>query len=194
MKTIWVATANPHKLEEIQQIIGDSIQLKSLRDLENPPEIIENGKTYLENAEIKARAVYQQVKEPVLADDSGLEVDALDGRPGIHSSRYSGPGATHEKNIEKLLNELANVPLEKRGARFRCVIVFIDQAGVSHSFEGVFPGYIGFEKSGSGGFGYDPVFFIKDKDCSVAELPTEEKNRISHRGLAMQKLKTFLNL
>jgi XTP/dITP diphosphohydrolase len=194
MKTIWVATGNAHKLIEISEILGSDILLKSFKDIENSPDVVEDGSTYLENAEIKARALFSIVGQPVIADDSGLEVDALGGRPGIHSARYSGDDTNHERNISKLLKELDDLPLEKRTARFRCVIVYIDQNGVSHNFEGIFPGYIGFARSGQGGFGYDPVFFLKERNCSVAELSSEEKNRLSHRSLAIEKLKKFLQL
>lgn len=192
MKTIWVATGNAHKLGEMKNILGEDFELKSLKDLPDFPEIVEDGNSYLENAEIKAQAIFQHIRKPVFADDSGLEVDALDGRPGIHSARYSGPDATHESNINKLLEELGITDIKNRTARFRCVIVFIDSRGVSHNFEGILPGYIGFERSGEGGFGYDPIFFLKGQDCSVAELPDIEKNRISHRGIAVAKLKKFL--
>ena len=194
MKTIWVATGNAHKLEEIGEILGPGVQLKSFKDIANAPEVVENGETYLANAEIKARALFGLVNEPVFADDSGLEVDALNGQPGIHSARYSGPDTNHERNIDKLLDELADVPESKRTARFRCVIVYIDENGKSHKFEGVFPGQISFERSGKGGFGYDPIFFLPKHGCSVAELQAEEKNRISHRGIAVKNLKDFLNL
>ncbi len=194
MKTIWVATGNAHKLIEISEILGSDILLKSFKDIENSPDVVEDGSTYLENAEIKARALFSIVGQPVIADDSGLEVDALGGRPGIHSARYSGDDTNHDRNISKLLKELDDLPLEKRTARFRCVIVYIDQNGVSHNFEGIFPGYIGFARSGQGGFGYDPVFFLKERNCSVAELSSEEKNRLSHRSLAIEKLKKFLQL
>lgn len=194
MKTIWIATGNAHKLVEISEILGPGVALKSFKDVANPPEVVENGSTYLENAEIKARALFSIVGQPVLADDSGLEVDALGGRPGIHSARFSGDDTNHDRNISKLLKELGDLPPEKRTARFRCVIVYIDQNGVSHNFEGVFPGYIGFSRSGLGGFGYDPVFFLEERNCSVAELSSEEKNRLSHRSLAIEKLKKFLQV
>ncbi|MFZ5952759.1 MAG: RdgB/HAM1 family non-canonical purine NTP pyrophosphatase [Candidatus Rifleibacteriota bacterium] len=192
MKTIWVATSNAHKLEEISEILGPSVALKSFKDLEKPFEVEENGQTYLENATLKARALYEIVKQPVFADDSGLEVDALGGRPGLHSARYSGPEASHQKNIDKLLKELADIPAQQRTAKFRCVIVYLDQNGTSHNFEGILPGVITAERSGKGGFGYDPVFFLPDRSCTVAQLPAEEKNLISHRGLAVKKLKDFL--
>ncbi len=192
MKTIWVATSNAHKLEEISEILGPSVELKSFKDLESPFEVEENGRTYLENATLKARALHEIVKEPVFADDSGLEVDALGGRPGLHSARYSGPDANHQKNIDKLLEELAEIPFAKRTARFRCVIVYLDQNGSAHNFAGILPGTIATAESGKGGFGYDPIFYLPERDCTVAQLPTKEKNLISHRGLAVKKLKDFL--
>ncbi|MEW6709589.1 MAG: RdgB/HAM1 family non-canonical purine NTP pyrophosphatase [Candidatus Riflebacteria bacterium] len=194
MKTIWVATSNAHKLEEISEILGPSVELKSFKDLANPFEVEENGHTYLENATLKAMALYDIVKEPVFADDSGLEVDALGGRPGLHSARYSGPQANHQKNIDKLLEELAEIPADKRTARFRCVIVYLDQNGTRHNFEGILPGVIATTESGKGGFGYDPIFFLPERGCTVAQLPAEEKNLISHRGLAVKKLKDFLKI
>lgn len=192
MKSLWVATGNQHKLEEIKKILGQGYLLKGLKDLSEPLEIEETGNSYLENAEIKARTLFERVRQPVFADDSGLEVDALNGRPGIHSARFSGHDTNHERNITKLLKNLEGVPEEKRTARFRCIIVYIDEAGNSESFEGIFPGFIGFQKCGSGGFGYDPVFYLKPDNRSVAQIPADEKNRISHRGLAVAKLKKYL--
>lgn len=194
MKTIWVATANSHKLEEISAILGPNILLKSFKDLVGAPEVEENGHTYRENALIKARALFDLVHEPIFADDSGLEVDFLHGRPGIHSARFSGSDTNHERNIKKLLAELGDVPVEKRTARFRCVIAYLDETGKDQFFEGIFHGHIAFSCSGIGGFGYDPVFIPQGHDCSVAELSSDEKNSISHRSLAVEKLKIFLGL
>jgi XTP/dITP diphosphohydrolase len=192
MKTIWVATGNLHKLEEISHILGPDYQLKSFKDLAENFDVEENGHTYQENAEIKARALFNAVRQPVFADDSGLEVDALNGEPGINSARYSGVDTNHERNIDKLLDALKEVGADQRTARFRCLISYIDENGTSHYFEGIFPGRIGFERAGNGGFGYDPIFFPEGSEKSVAEYPAEEKNRISHRGLAVEKLKKFL--
>ncbi|PKL50136.1 MAG: non-canonical purine NTP pyrophosphatase, RdgB/HAM1 family [Candidatus Riflebacteria bacterium HGW-Riflebacteria-2] len=191
---LWVSTRNAHKAEEIAHILGSTCKIKTLLDLPEFPEIDENGDSYRANAELKARALWEKVKEPVFADDSGLEVDALAGRPGIHSARFSGPDANHPRNIAKLLSELADLPVHKRTARFRCVIVYIDKQGVAHEFVGTVDGYIGFECLGSGGFGYDPVFMLPDRDCSVAQLAAQEKNAISHRARAVEKLKAFLQL
>lgn len=189
---LWIATQNSHKISEIREIMGDRFELKSLLDIKDFADIEENGTTYYENALIKAKALWNVIKEPVFADDSGLEVDALDGAPGLLSSRYSSPNPSHEKNIVKLLNALESIPDEKRTAKFKSVVVYIDKEGNSHKFEGIFPGVISKNRSGEGGFGYDPIFYLPEKKCSVAELPADEKNRISHRGIAVKKLKEFL--
>ncbi len=187
---IWVATQNAHKVEEIRSILAP-IQIKSFLDIENPPEVDENGSSYSENALIKAKALYEIVHEPVFADDSGLEVDALDGKPGIHSARFSGPDTNHPRNIAKMLQVLQGVPEEKRTARFRCVIVYLDEKGDTHEFSGTLEGRIGFECLGDGGFGYDPIFMLPERNCSVAQLPASEKNVISHRAYALEKLKAY---
>ena len=140
---------------------------------------------------IKAKALYEIVHEPVFADDSGLEVDALDGKPGIHSARFSGPDTNHPRNIAKMLQVLQGVPEEKRTARFRCVIVYLDEKGETHEFSGTLEGRIGFECLGDGGFGYDPIFMLPERNCSVAQLPASEKNVISHRAHALEKLKAY---
>ncbi|EKD81385.1 MAG: hypothetical protein ACD_39C01832G0003 [uncultured bacterium] len=189
---IWVSTRNAHKAEEIAHILGQDCRIKTLLDLPDFPDIEETGDSYRANAELKARALWEKVKEPVFADDSGLEVDALNGRPGIYSARFSGPDTNHPRNIARLLTELGDLPVEKRSARFRCVIVYIDQKGMAHEFVGIVEGYIGFECLGKGGFGYDPVFMLPDRGCSVAQLPAVEKNLISHRARAVEQLKTFL--
>ncbi len=190
---IWVATQNAHKIEEISSILSP-IKVKSFLDLENPPEVDENGSTYSENAYIKAKALYDIVHEPVFADDSGLEVDALDGKPGIHSARFSGPDTNHVRNVAKMLEVMKNVPDDKRTARFRCVICYLDEKGEKQEFSGILEGKIGYEPLGKGGFGYDPIFMLPGKNCSVAQLPSEEKNVISHRAYAVEKLKKYLNI
>jgi XTP/dITP diphosphohydrolase len=194
VKNVWVATGNHHKKLEIQQILGPSFLVRSFEDLSEPPTVSEDGNNYYENALKKARALFEVVKEPVFADDSGLEVDALDGAPGIYSSRYAGEEGNHEKNIAKLLAEISDVSLESRTARFRCVIVLLKPGEKISSFEGILEGKIGFKKCGQKGFGYDPVFIPEGYDCTAAELDANEKNRISHRGKAMAQLKEFLRL
>lgn len=187
---IWVATQNAHKVQEISAILSP-INIKSFLDLENAPEVDENGNSYAENATIKAKALYDIVHEPVFADDSGLEVDALDGKPGIHSARFSGPDTNHARNVAKMLDVLKDVPEEKRTARFRCCIIYIDANGETHEFNGTLEGRIAFERYGEGGFGYDPIFFLPDKNCTIAELSSSEKNTISHRAYALEKLKNY---
>lgn len=187
---IWVATQNAHKVEEISSILYP-IKIKSFLDLENPPKVIENGSSYYENALIKAKALYELVHEPVFADDSGLEVDALGGKPGIHSARFSGSDTNHARNVAKMLEVMKDVPDEKRTARFRCFIVYIDSLGKDHQFCGILEGKIGYQPLGEGGFGYDPIFMLPDRKCSVAQLPASEKNVISHRAYALEKLKNY---
>jgi XTP/dITP diphosphohydrolase len=191
MMNVWVATKNAHKVEELSEILAPA-KVKSFLDLEQVPEVKETGLTYRENAEIKARALYELMKEPVIADDSGLEVDALNGAPGVNSARYGGVEGDHERNTQKLLAAMAKVPPQKRSARFRCLIVYIDQKGKSHEFEGKLEGQIATNLIGEGGFGYDPVFFLPERNCTVAQLESNEKNAISHRARAMQELKKFL--
>lgn len=188
---IWVATKNAHKVEEISKILAP-IVVKSFFDLNNPPDVEENGASYEENALLKARALFEIVKEPVVADDSGLEVDALNGAPGIYSARFAGTPVDHNKNINKLLEDLKELPSEKRTARFRCVIVYIDAAGKSHEFSGTLEGIIAKKRTGKAGFGYDPVFWLPKNNCSVAELTDIEKNTISHRSRALQKFIKFI--
>jgi XTP/dITP diphosphohydrolase len=190
---LWVATANAHKVDEIRAILEPEIELHSMLELADPPEIEESADSYLGNARLKAMALWNLVREPVMADDSGLEVDALNGRPGVHSMRFSAPNPTHEKNIDKLLTELGDLPLAQRTARFRCTVVYLDAGGQETSFTGTLEGHIGFARRGQGGFGFDPVFDLVDRGCSVAELPADEKNRISHRGKAVAALAEFLH-
>lgn len=173
-------------------IEGLGVDLHSLSDYEDIPEIVEDGRTFLENALKKARIVSEHTGEMVLADDSGLEVEHLGGKPGIRSSRYSGDGATDESNIRKLLEELKGVPREERRAAFHCVLVFYKPGGSYHTFEGLLEGVITCDPAGEGGFGYDPVFFLPEEGLTVAQLPPNLKNGISHRGRAFRKFKKFL--
>lgn len=189
---VWVATANRHKAREIGQMVGDMVTVRTLLDLPDPPEIEETGETFLDNARIKARALWQRTGGVVLADDSGLEVDALGGRPGVHSNRYGGVPGDYPRNNAKLLAELAQVEPARRTARFRCVILLIDATGREHAFEGTLAGTIVEAAAGAGGFGYDPLFWLPDRACTVAQLPDHEKNAISHRGRALQQALAFL--
>lgn len=190
MKKILLASNNPGKAREIQAILADHnirVVPQSAFDI---PEIEETGPTFLENALLKARHASQHSGLPAIADDSGLEVDALDGAPGVFSARYAGVGASDAANNAKLLLELQGVPEQQRTARFRCVMVFLRHA---HDLgpligQGIWEGIILQEARGEGGFGYDPLFFVPEKGCTSAELPPEEKNRLSHRGKALRDL------
>lgn len=191
MKHLWVATHNQGKAKEIKAILQD-FEIKTLRDLPNFPPIDENGSTYAENAQIKAKALYELVKEPVLADDTGLEVKALKGLPGLHTARYAGADSNHEKNIDKLLLEMQNIPDGQRHARFVCDLVYINKDGEPKLFTGICNGRIIRERKGKGGFGYDPVFAPDGYDLTLAEMPASEKNALSHRYSALQKLNQYL--
>ena len=168
------------------------INLLSLRDFTDTPEIEEDGESFFENAFKKAMIISKFTGETVLADDSGLEVDYLNGKPGVRSSRYSGDNATDEENIKKILYELTGVSEEQRGAAFRCVLVIYQPDGRFESFEGEFRGMINDKPAGNGGFGYDPVFFVPEIGMTVAQLSPEVKNRISHRAQAFDKLRKSL--
>jgi XTP/dITP diphosphohydrolase len=197
MQKIIVATSNMGKLREIREICkGLSFEITSLKDHYSPmPVIPEEGSTFLENAQQKARWVYSATKTWSLADDSGLEVDFLNGLPGVHSARYAGEHATDAQRIEKLLSACKACPLEKRTARFRCVVVFKAGEGDEDEIigEGTCEGRIGFTPKGTDGFGYDPLFYPDGFDRTFAELAAEEKNAISHRGKALNALRRILD-
>lgn len=182
---VVLASANKGKLKELQEILGDSVRVVSAADLGvEMPEETEN--TFAGNAALKSIASFKQTGHISLADDSGLEVDALDGRPGVYSARYSGENATDEQNNQKLLQELTEVPDGLRSARFRSAISISVDSGEPLIFEGAVEGSIGFEERGTNGFGYDPLFRLPN-GRSFGELSPEEKNPISHRGVAMKK-------
>jgi XTP/dITP diphosphohydrolase len=197
---IVLATRNKNKVEEIREIlkmylddeIFSQIELLSSADFQIP-EIEEDGETYEENALKKAREVYKFTGLPSIADDSGIEVEILGGRPGVFSARYASEGATDEENNKKLLKELENVPIEKRKAKFKCVIAYVDSVE-ERIFYGETSGKVIFEPLGDGGFGYDPLFLPDGFDLTYAQLPGEVKNRISHRSKALQKFAEFLTL
>jgi XTP/dITP diphosphohydrolase len=187
---IVFASKNRGKIKEFKKLLeGTGITLLSLDDYPDMPDVEEDGKTFFENAFKKASAISKYTGEVAVADDSGLEVDFLDGRPGIYSSRFSGQNATDEENIIELLRELKNVPAKERKAAFKCVLVIYRPDGKFESFEGTLKGEIGLEPRGSEGFGYDPVFIVPEYDRTVAELDPDVKNRISHRAEAFKKLK-----
>ena len=192
MRRVIVATANPGKFEEIKSLlISEFNMFYSLRDFRDKVAVEEDSLLYLENALKKARKIGDRFCMDTIADDSGLEVEALGGRPGIFSSRY---GKDDEDRINKLLTELEGVPREKRGAIFKAYIaLYLPEKERGYLFYGHLKGYIGLERKGKSGFGYDPVFYIPGMGKYVAELTMEEKNRLSHRGKALYALKAFLN-
>lgn len=187
MPRLLLATNNAGKVRELRALLepdGWTVLTPSEAGIRLEPE--ETGATYAENAAIKAHAFAQAAGVPALADDSGLEVDALGGRPGVHSARYGGAGLSAEDKVEMLLRELAGVPQADRGARFRAVIVVAAPDGRAWQSEGVCEGRIAPAPRGANGFGYDPVFLLPERGLTMAELGEEEKNRISHRALAVR--------
>jgi len=193
MRDVVIATANPGKLVEIKAILhGEFGKFYSLTDMEDQVEVKEDSPFYLENVLKKARKIGDRFNIDTIADDSGIEVAALNGRPGIFSSRY---GKDDEDRINKLLFELREVPWEKRGAIFKAyVALYMPEKERSYIFYGSLKGYIGMERRGKSGFGYDPIFYVPEMDKYAAELTMEEKNRLSHRGRALNALKEFLNM
>lgn len=193
---IIFATGNAHKVTEAQKALGNSITLIMPKELGITEEIPETGSTLEANAIQKCRYLWERVGKPCFADDTGLEVEALDQAPGVHTARYAGNGKDSNANMDKLLEELNRIEKSaepNRAARFRTVIALITADGTLHTFEGILTGSIARQKSGAEGFGYDPVF-IPDGygDKTLAEISLDEKNGISHRGKAMRALKTFL--
>ena len=189
-----LATANPGKLRELEQILGRGPwRVISQADF-GVSAVAETGHSFVENALLKARHAAEVCQHPAIGDDSGLMVDALDGAPGLYSARYAGEGAGDAENTAKLLRALAETPLERRSARFVCVAVFVRHAEdpLPLIAQGLWEGAIAGEPRGDGGFGYDPVFRVADLDVSAAELEATVKNRISHRGQALATLADWL--
>lgn len=190
---IVLATANPHKLREFQQILeADNFSIVPLSAFEGCPDVVEDGSSFEENALKKARAICSYTGCIALADDSGLEVDALGGAPGIYSARFAGEPRSDSRNIALLLERLQGVPPEQRGAQFRCVIAVVSPGGREITAQGLCRGRITGAPVGSDGFGYDPVFLHKPSGRTFAELPAEEKNSLSHRGRAAAALRELL--
>ena len=188
-----LATGNQGKVREIVTGLAlPSLSYKSLNDFSGLPEIIEDGLSFLENALIKARTISRLLGLPVLADDSGLEVDFLKSQPGIYSARFAGPEATDRANNEKLLSLMREVPDDQRAARFVCVMVLTLPSGEWVQAEGVCRGLISRSPLGDQGFGYDPVFYLPDFQKTMAQLPLEAKNKISHRARALEKIRPRL--
>jgi XTP/dITP diphosphohydrolase len=186
MRRLLVATLNPGKVREISAALAPTgIEVCGLDSIENPPEIEETGATFEANARLKAEGYSRLTDLFVLADDSGLEVDALGGAPGVLSARYGGPGLDDQDRNRKLLAALEGVEPERRTARFRCVLALARQGTTLATFEGVIEGLLLDEPRGYNGFGYDPLFFHPESGCTTAELTTAEKQRVSHRGQAI---------
>lgn len=193
MADIVLATRNPGKVEELKALLADmDVNVLSLRDFPDMPEIEETGETFAANAEIKATTVARITGRLTLADDSGLEVDALGGRPGVQSARFGGAGASDRDKYLKLLGLLQGVPDEARTARFRAAVCIATPEGETVIVEGACEGVIAREPAGEGGFGYDPVFYIPECGQTMAEVPSDVKNRMSHRAKAMQLAKRVL--
>lgn len=188
-----IATKNPGKVREIRKALrGLRIRLYSLNDFSDIPDVKEDGKTFIENALEKARFYANYLKKLTIADDSGLEVEALKGLPGPYSARYAGEKALARDNNRKLLKEMEGIPPSKRKARFKCVLALVSPDGREVIVEGSCQGRIGLREVGRKGFGYDPLFYLPRYGKTMAELSIEEKNRISHRGKALRKLRRIL--
>ncbi|TXL62556.1 XTP/dITP diphosphatase [Cerasibacillus terrae] len=193
-KQIIIATKNKGKSKEFKEFFAKyGIEAISLLELdEEIVDVEETGNSFRENAALKAETIANHLQQMVLADDSGLEVDVLDGKPGIYSARYAGEPTDDEKNIQKLLQELAGVPKEKRGARFVCTLAIAEPGNETIFRTGFCEGKISTQKKGNHGFGYDPVFVPENYNLTMAELPSNEKNKISHRKYAMDELEDWL--
>lgn len=195
MKEVIIATKNPGKAREFEHIFAPrGIEVKTLLDYPEMEDVEETGTTFEENAALKAEAVSKQLNKMVIGDDSGLIVDALEGRPGIYSARYAGEEPKDDqKNLEKVLNELQGVPEENRTARFYCALAVAWPGNETITVSGTCEGRILEEQRGTNGFGYDPVFYVPEKGCAMAELSSNEKNKISHRANALKKLEGILD-
>ena len=184
------ATGNQGKMKEIREILADTeYEVVSMKEAGVDAEIIEDGTTFEENAVIKAKAIMELTGELTLADDSGLEVDALNGEPGVYSARYMGEDTSYRIKNQSLVDRLEGVPVEKRTARFVCVIAAAFPDGTVCTTKGTIEGKIGYEERGENGFGYDPIFYLPDMSRTTAELSPEEKNAVSHRGKALAAMK-----
>lgn len=191
-KKLVFATGNQGKVNEFRQMLGEEYEICSMKDLNLDIDIVEDGKTFEENAVIKAKAVMEATGEMVLADDSGFEVDCLNKEPGIYSARYMGEDTPYSIKNQELLRRCEGVPEEKRDARFVCVIACAYPDGSVDTATGIIEGKIAHEPKGENGFGYDPIFFLPERGCTTGELPPEEKNQISHRGIAIRKMVKIL--
>ncbi|OLR65872.1 non-canonical purine NTP pyrophosphatase, RdgB/HAM1 family [Anaerostipes sp. 992a] len=192
-KRIIFATGNEGKMKEVRMILADmDYEIVSMKEAGVEIEIIEDGKTFEENALIKATAIMKETGELVLADDSGLEIDYFDKAPGVYSARYLGEDTPYEVKNRVILERMEGVAEEKRTARFVCAIAAAFPDGMTKTVRGTIEGIIGYESKGENGFGYDPIFYLPEYGCTSAELAPEEKNKISHRGKALQKMKELI--
>ncbi len=190
---IVLATHNKDKIREIKNLLGDlPVEIKTFEDFPEMPDVDETGTTLEENAILKSNAINEFTGLAALADDTGLEVDALGGQPGVYSARYAGPGCSYEDNCNKMLDELKNISTERRGASFRTVIAITWSKGEVETVEGRADGIITKSKQGESGFGYDPVFYYPPLGKTFAEMTLDEKNKVSHRGLALLKAKELI--
>lgn len=194
MPELVIATNNRHKFDEIAAIlVVPGLHLVPLSAFAGVPELVENGATYAENALIKARTIAGFTGKPALADDTGLEIDALAGAPGLYSARYAGEGVTFEQNRRKVLDRLAGVVPDRRTARFRSVLALVAPDGTSEIVEGVIEGVITESDRGSSGFGYDSIFYVPAAGRTLGEMTAEAKNRISHRARALDKMRRIVS-
>ena len=190
---IIFATGNQHKMKEIREILGDiGLEIVSMKEAGIEADIVEDGKTFEENAMIKATEIAKLCDDIVLADDSGLEIDYLDKAPGIMSARFMGEDTSYDIKNQALINKLEGVPKEKRTARFVCAIAAVLPSGKQIVTRGTIEGMIGYEIAGENGFGYDPIFYVEEYGCTTAQLSPEEKNKVSHRGNALMAMKEKL--
>lgn len=193
MKKIVFATGNKDKMREIREIMADcDVEIFSMKEAGINVDIVENGTTFEENALIKAKAIAEHTDAIVLADDSGLEIDALNKEPGIYSARYMGEDTSYTVKNRNLIERLEGVPKEQRTARFVCAIAAVLPGGKELVTRQTMEGYIGYEPEGENGFGYDPIFFLEEYGCSSAALSREQKNAISHRGKALRAMRDML--
>lgn len=193
MKQLIIATQNKGKANDFKVIFEPmGFEVLTLLDVAADLDIEETGSTFQENAVLKAEAVAAALQTTVIADDSGLEIDALNGEPGVYSARYAGTAKSDEANMDKVLSNMADVPVEERSARFRCVLAVASPDQPTQTFEGSCEGSILTERRGEHGFGYDPIFYVPSFDRSMAELLPQEKALISHRGNAIRELKASL--
>jgi len=195
MKKMIFATKNKGKILEFAQMMEKhEIEVLSLLDINYEDEIEENGETFEENALIKAREIASQYQTTVIADDSGLSIDVLNGAPGVYSARYAGEVRSDKANIDKVLEELKGIPDDERTARFVCILAIVDETGKEVVVSGTCEGKIWHEKRGSEGFGYDPIFYLPQLGKTMAELSKDEKNALSHRGKAFKKFESLIGV